>query len=82
VTAGALSQVREVSGGSGFHSQDSLPVEFGLGAYVGTATVTVHWPNGQMQTLTNVATNRIITLTEPVSHIGAQWPFFDPLLRQ
>lgn len=71
-----------MSGGSGFHSQDSLPVEFGLGACVGTATVTVHWPNGQVQTLTHVATNRKITLTELVSHTGVQWPFCDPLLRR
>lgn len=71
-----------MSGGSGFHSQDSLPAEFGLGAYVGTATVTVHWPNGQVQTLTNVPTNRITTVTEPMSHTGTQWAFFDPLLRR
>lgn len=72
--------MREANGGSGFRTQDSLPVEFGLGAYVGTVIVTVHWPNGQVQTLTHVATNRRITLTEPVSYTGTQWPFFDPLI--
>jgi hypothetical protein len=66
VTSGTLSQIREVSGGCGsFGSQDSLPVEFGLGTYAGPVTVEVRWPSGIMQTLTGVVTNQVIDVVEP-----------------
>jgi hypothetical protein len=64
VIAGGLSQIREVSGGSGRTSQDSLPVEFGFGTYTGTVTVEVTWPNGTQQSLHNVTLNQILTVTE------------------
>jgi hypothetical protein len=68
VTGGGLSQTREVSGGSGFHSQDSLPVEFGLGANTGIVDVQVRWPSGIVQTLRNVSANRYLDVVESQSH--------------
>ena len=56
-------QVREVSGGSGFASQDSLPAEFGLGDWDDPVTVTVRWPGGFLTPLTGVLPDRIITIT-------------------
>lgn len=64
VNTGNLWQIREVSGGSGYHSQDSLPVEFGLGTYTGTVTVVVSWPSGIQQALSNIAVNQRVTVIE------------------
>ena len=60
-----VAQIREISGGSGFASQDSLPAEFGLGDWSGPVTVTVSWPSGIHSELTGVTTDRFITVTEP-----------------
>ncbi|MBN1660535.1 MAG: VCBS repeat-containing protein [Anaerolineae bacterium] len=64
VVAAGLSQIREVSGGSGFASQDSLPVEFGLGAYDGTVTVEVTWPSGVVDTLSGISVDQVVVVTE------------------
>jgi len=65
VTAGGLSQIREVSGGSGRTSQNSLPVEFGLGTYSGTVTIEIRWPaSGITQTVHNVDINQIVVIAE------------------
>jgi hypothetical protein len=58
-------QRRDVDGGSGYYSQPSLPVEFGFGLTTTVDSLIVQWPTGMVQTLTNVATNQILTVTQP-----------------
>ena len=65
VKTAAATQIREVGGGRGTGCQDSLVQHFGLGAMPGPVTVTVRWPGGETQRLTEVKTNRRITVTEP-----------------
>ena len=62
---GTLRQQRDVDGGSGYGSQPSLPVEFGLGSTNTVDSLIVRWPSGQTQVLTGVATNQILSVTEP-----------------
>jgi hypothetical protein len=62
--AGELSAIREISGGSGFLSQSSLTVAFGLGNAPIVQTLEVQWPSGNVQTLENVAVDQRITVTE------------------
>ena len=69
VVAGGLAMNREVSGGSGFYSQNSLPAEFGLGTYTGTVTVEVYWPSGQLDLLSGVASDQVITVTESTGRL-------------
>ena len=57
-------QRSDVDGGSGYLSQPSLPVEFGFGSAVTIDSLVVHWPSGQRQVLTSVATNQHITISE------------------
>jgi uncharacterized repeat protein (TIGR01451 family) len=57
-------QLREISGGSGFASQDSLPAEFGLGTWSSPVTVTVDWPSGLQSSLPAVSVDQGITITE------------------
>jgi hypothetical protein len=66
--AGALSQTREVSGGSGFRSQDSLPVEFGLGKRAMVDTLRIYWPSGIVDTYAEIRNiNRIFEAKEGLS---------------
>ena len=62
--AGGDSMIREVDGGSGFVSQPSLTVEFGLGAAAQADTVEIVWPSGIVQTLLDVAADQRLTVTE------------------
>jgi hypothetical protein len=63
-TVGTGQLRRDVDGGSGYFSQSSLPVEFGLGSATVVDELRVEWPSGIVQTLTNVATDQLLTLEE------------------
>jgi hypothetical protein len=62
--AGGVWQMREVSGGSGYGSQGSFTVEFGLGKNMVADVVEVTWPSGAITRLTNVSANRMILVEE------------------
>ncbi len=64
VVAGGVSQIREVSGGGGFLSQESPTLEFGLGAAAVADTVFIDWPNGSWQVLMNVAADQRLSVVE------------------
>ena len=63
--AGGRTQIREVSGGRSFMGQHMRPAHFGLGTVSKVDRLTVRWPNGIVQTLTDVPANRRVTATEP-----------------
>ncbi|MCK4546180.1 MAG: VCBS repeat-containing protein [Candidatus Eisenbacteria sp.] len=65
--SGNLSQIREVSGGSGWCSQNSLTVEFGVGHRTKVDTVEIFWPGGTrggVQRLFDVAVDQVLTVEE------------------
>ncbi len=64
VVSGEFSMIREVSGGFGYGSQDSLPVEFGLGSLTQIDKIEVRWLTGEITTLTDVPVNQVITVRE------------------
>jgi hypothetical protein len=64
VVAGGASQIREVSGGSGYLSQDSLPLEFGLGSATVVDSIIVRWPSGYSEDVTGVAADQIVEIVE------------------
>jgi hypothetical protein len=65
VVAGGLSQIREISGGSGLQSQNSLTAEFGLGAATTVDLVEVRWPSGIVNSYTQGAiVDRRLTVGE------------------
>lgn len=64
VVAGGVSQIREISGASGYCSQNTLVAEFGLGAASTVDTLEVRWPYGSVQETTGVARNQVITIVE------------------
>lgn len=61
--------IREISGGSGFASQNSLPVEFGLGSSIILDTLIVKWPSGLSDTLFSIEADTIIMVTEEITGI-------------
>ncbi|MBU1074336.1 CRTAC1 family protein, partial [bacterium] len=64
IAAGAA-MIREVDGGSGFVSQGTLTVEFGLGSATQADTVEIRWPSGIVQTLLDVGADQRLTVMEP-----------------
>ena len=66
VIADQFSQIRELEGGSGGHSQqNSIPVEFGFGSYSETVAVEVSWPSGYVQVVEDVNLNQLVEIEEP-----------------
>jgi hypothetical protein len=59
-------QVQEVSGGSGFCSQNQRRLHFGLGENADVERVVVRWPSGKTQEITEVELNRLHAVKEPM----------------
>jgi hypothetical protein len=57
-------QVREISGGSGYCSQNSMIAGFGFGDLDTVDSVQVLWPSGLVSDTALVATNQVITIVE------------------
>jgi len=59
-------QLREISGGSGYCSQNDLRAHFGLGNATNVEVVRIEWPSGIVQELRGVPAKQTLTVTEPV----------------
>ena len=55
---------REVSGGCGFGSTNSLSLEIGLGTHTKVDTLEIVWPSGQVDTHRNLSVNQKFIVTE------------------
>jgi hypothetical protein len=64
LVAGGKSQIREVTAGSGFCSQHTLTVEFGLDTATTIDSLIIRWPRGATQVLTALSANNHIWVTE------------------
>jgi hypothetical protein len=64
LTAGGRTQVREVRSGSSYLGQHDLRVHIGLGRATTIERMEIRWPNGQMETVTGLAANQYVTITE------------------
>ena len=65
ISAGGNVQMTEIRSGSSFASNHGLAAAFGLKRAEVVDYVTVHWPSGQDQTVTEVAVNQVLAVTEP-----------------
>ncbi len=65
LVADGKTQIREISSGSNSAGQNMRAAHFGMGSAVVADSLTVRWPSGRVQTLSDVAANRRITLMEP-----------------
>ncbi len=67
-------QTKWLSAGSGFLSQHSKRIIFGLGASQAAKSLKITWPSGSVQTLANLAVGHTHTITENQSQFGSR-PF-------
>ena len=74
VTAGGVTQERDVKAGSSYLSQNDLRVHVGLGAVTRADRIAVTWPDGRAETLTGVEADQIVTIEEGKGIVGRQ-PF-------
>jgi hypothetical protein len=58
-------QVQEVSGGSGFCSQNQRRLHFGLGKNPQMDKAVIRWPSGRVQTVENPAPDQVHRIEEP-----------------
>ncbi|MQA28545.1 MAG: CRTAC1 family protein [Luteitalea sp.] len=58
-------QVQEVSGGSGFSSQNQRRLHYGLGASGSVDRVVIRWPTGRDQTVVNPQVDMLHRIAEP-----------------
>ena len=66
VTAGGVTQMRQVSGGDSAHSQRELILHFGLGKATSIDTVQVTWPSGTVKTFQGVEMNQLHFMDETI----------------
>jgi hypothetical protein len=64
IRIGGKLQMRELTLGDGYGSQNTLRQYFGLADAASIDELTVRWPRSEPQTFRNVAANRIIEITE------------------
>jgi hypothetical protein len=64
IRAGGVQQFNEVRGGGSYASQNDLCLHFGLGAATKMESMEIRWPNGNVETLPNVAADAIYTIVE------------------
>lgn len=58
------SWIHEIDGGSSHASQHSTIAHFGLGSATIVDSLVIHWPNGLIETVSNIAPNQRLYLTE------------------
>jgi hypothetical protein len=58
-------QVQDVLASSSFMSMNSLDVSFGLGTATKVEEITIRWPSGILQSLSDVDVNQVLEVTEP-----------------
>jgi hypothetical protein len=58
------SQIDEVRSGGSYYSQNDLRVHFGIGRAQKVKMIEIRWPSGQVDTLSDVAANRLIVVKE------------------
>jgi enediyne biosynthesis protein E4 len=63
--SGGTKQRRVIDGGTGFASQNDRRLHFGLGHSEWVDRVTIYWPSGMRQILTNPSVDQFHTITEP-----------------
>jgi hypothetical protein len=65
VVTDSTSHTQVLDGKSGYLSQSSLPLYFGLGDARRIEEIRVRWPSGTEQTLVDVDSNTTIVIAEP-----------------
>ena len=76
VTAGTVRQTKYLQAGSGFLSQHTKELFFGVGPHEDRVSITVRWPNGLLQAFDNIPVNHRVEIEEGVAAFREQ-PFLE-----
>ena len=74
LTSEGFAQVEQAKGGMSYMSASDPRIHFGLGRRAKITTLEITWPSGQVDRLTNVPINQIITVKEGAGIIPRQFP--------
>jgi len=72
VEAGELRQTKYLQAGSGFLSQHSKELFFGVGDFAGAVRATVRWPSGLIENFAQLPVNHRIEIDEGENNFSAQ----------
>ena len=72
LTAGGISQSREIAGGGSYLSQSDLRAHFGLGRSAKADTVDITWPSGAHQVFHDVDADKFYVVEEGKERLTAQ----------
>jgi enediyne biosynthesis protein E4 len=64
ITAGGLTQIREIDGGNGYAGQSTKRAHFGLGAAKKIDAVEIRWPSGEWEKIAPPPINALAKVTE------------------
>ena len=64
ITLGSMAQLGEVISGGSYLSQNDLRLHFGLGTHDHADKTRVFWPDGKVETLTNLAADHLYSVRE------------------
>jgi len=64
LTAGGLTQIREIDGGNGYAGQSSKRAHIGIGKAAKVDSVEVRWPSGLVEKISGTAVNKLNKITE------------------
>ena len=64
IVSGDLTQIEEVYSGGSYLSQNDLRLHFGLEKRSKIDLIEVRWPGGNIDKVTNVGVNKILTIKE------------------
>ncbi|HEV7218654.1 MAG TPA: CRTAC1 family protein, partial [Terriglobales bacterium] len=73
-TAGKLVQMGEVISGGSYLSQNDLRIHFGLGEHDRVDNAKVFWPDGRVETLTNLIADRFYSVREGQGVVSTKPP--------
>ena len=76
-TAGDLVQLGEVISGGSYLSQSDLRIHFGLGGHKSVDKAKVFWPDGRVETLTNLIADRLYSVREGQGVVASKPPKAD-----
>src|SRR5579863_1755065 len=77
ITSGRNVQLGEVLSGGSYLSQNDLRPHFGLGDHARVERAEVLWPDGKVETLTNLAVDRFYSVREGAGVVGSRPPGTD-----
>ena len=65
VTANGITQMRELSAGSNYESQNPVEAYFGLGSSTSADMIRVVWPSGAEKILEDIDADQLLFITHP-----------------